>query len=156
MITDLLTAAIFGLVFVQPSVDRLFVAAMFGGLTLVHGTYLSGLEGLAYYVSAAVFDLTIVALIAAWPVATRLAVDLQRISVASIVLNMAGYVSWLVYWPHHAYDAAFYALYSVAIFVLLRGEPADVGHHTRDRGRPGIHRGTRSGGAHFTQDGGKI
>lgn len=116
---DVLIYSIVVSALLQPTASRLFAAAVFAVAVLTHEVAFSGLDGLAYYASAAVFDLGVVVAIGSMSEVTRLAVLLQRVCLVSILLNAAGWLMWVTYLPPTAYNTSFTAIYAWAVYILL-------------------------------------
>lgn len=103
---------------------------------MAHDAFLSHLDGLSYYGSAALFDLLAIILMSGIRPVPVMVVRLQRICVASIALNAAGWVLWASYFPPLAYDLLFICVYLWALItLLLRDSAHDVGGYTMDRWR---------------------
>lgn len=133
---DFLTFAILIAALFQPSRDRFNVAMLFAVFTEGHGLFMSNLDGMEYYVSAALFDLLVIAGLFLYPMKTRLIEELQRISIVSIMLNFFGWIAWMLYFPPTAYNVSFMMLYTWTIITLLRKERGHVGDHSLDSRHP--------------------
>ncbi len=74
-----------------------------------------------YYASAVVADfVALIALCSIRPV-SDIVYGLAFVCVASIVVNIVGYVAWWFYFPPWLYDAAFVLIYSAALVVVVKG-----------------------------------
>ncbi len=121
---------------VQPNTARFFAALVFVGGTLSHDFLLQDLIGLSYYGSAALTDLGVIVVLSLLRPVSKLAVELQRLSFISIIINAFGWVLWVSYEPPAAYDAAFLAYYAFALLVLIKKDKTDVGRSAMDRRGP--------------------
>lgn len=138
MLLDILLWSLVAAVLLQPTEARVYAAALFAGPAVLHSLFLGHLDGLAYYGSAAVVDLAVLWAVGriALPSATTIAI--QRICLASIVLNAMGWGLWAAYLPPTVYNAAFVMLYTLALIILLQKDRADVGRNSVDREHPGL------------------
>lgn len=133
MIGDAITCLLYALAvaaLTQPTMPRLFAAVLFMAVVLLHEVLLSGLTGLQYYGSAALFDLLIIALTGGVRPVTALVLRLHMVCIASILINLMGWVLWFFYYPPLAYDAAFACLYAWTLLVFTMREGANVGGFT--------------------------
>ena len=113
--------------FLQPNAPRFFGALIFTGLIVGHQVLLSDLDGLAYYGSAAIFDLLFMLFTSNMNPVPDMVFKLYKVCIASIVVNALGWMLWVMYWPHLIYNCAFLAIYGWAFAVLIRRDKADVG-----------------------------
>lgn len=104
---------------------------IFATVALMHDLYLSSLDGLYYYGSAALFDLVVIILLTQLrPV--FIVCDIQLISLMSMFLNLIGWTMWMCYLSPALYNWAFIGLYLCACFVIGRGTHAGI-HAMVDR-----------------------
>ena len=122
-------------VLTQPNANRLFAALVFAGLTLAHDLYLSDLDGLAYYGSAALMDLAIIILTSGIYPVPAMVVRLHQICLFSIIANCAGWVMWQAYLPPTVYDAMFVFIYIWAVIAMIKKDSGDVGGYSMDSWR---------------------
>lgn len=155
MITTVLLTLIAFAVLIQPNVPRLFAAMLFVGLTLSHELFLSHLDGLAYYGSAALLDLGIIILTSGINPVPQMVINLHRICKVSIFLNVAGWYIWSAYLPPVAYDLAFMALYGWTLLILIKRDGADVGGFTMDSWNSCFHFNWRSSLSHYRRNKGQ-
>ena len=142
---------------VQPNAPRLFAALVFSSLILTHDGFLSDLDGLAYYGSAALFDLLAIILMSGIHPVPRLVVRLQLICLLSVCLNAIGWALWVTYLPPLIYDWAFLALYTWAVITLIQRDGAhDVGGYTMDRWRSCIRFDRAAWVVRLLKDGNKV
>lgn len=139
MILSLLIAAICFAVLFQPTTQRFIAAAAFAAFILLHDLLLGWADGFAYYGSAALTDLIIVALLHKIDPAPKMSLSLMRLCIVSICTNFAGYLLWFSYSPPDAYNAAFLVINAVAVWIMTRdvtnvGDPADNWGGTGVRG----------------------
>lgn len=99
-------------------------ALAFALFVVLHDQIASGLDGWGYYLSAGAFDVVALAIIAMFARPSRMATAFVYICVSSLFLNFYGWGIWLSYYSPRSYDISFLALYSVAIYVILRGDAA--------------------------------
>jgi len=109
----------------QPTAPRMYAALCVVGATVLHDLLLSDLDGLAYYGSAALFDLGAIMLIAGITPVPLMVIRLQSLCLLSILANAAGWVTWSLYLSPVAYDAAFLFLYFFMFLVLVQRSDAD-------------------------------
>lgn len=128
--TNLLIYIIVILAVIQPSKKRLYPALVFAILTLSHLYFSRDMDGFAYYFSAVLTDLLIMALIVRSD--SILTLHLMVVSITSILLNTFGWVLWEFYFPPMMYDTAFIILYLYAISKLFYGG-GDVGDYTNSK-----------------------
>lgn len=141
MILSLLIAAICFAVLFQPTRERFVAGAAFAAFLVLHDLLLASADGFAYYGSAALVDLIIVALLHKIEPLPTMALALQRLCVVSIVTNFAGFLLWYNYSPPTAYNVAFLILNAWAVWILTRdvrdvGDPADYRGGAGLRGHP--------------------
>tara|TARA_R110002051_G_scaffold187376_1_gene257050 strand:- start:308 stop:781 length:474 start_codon:yes stop_codon:yes gene_type:complete len=129
MIT-MLILLIFVAVLLQPNASRFYAAFLFAGATITHDLALSHLNGFAYYASAALFDLGIIALTSGINPIPKMVISLHRICMVSILLNFAGWLMWLFYLSPFYYDTMFALVYSWALIIMLLRNKTDVGDFT--------------------------
>ena len=110
--------------------DAAMILAIF---TLSHDVFLSNWDGLAYYGSAALFDLGVITCVANLPRTPKLVNDILNISRVSMFLNCLGWIIWMNYWEPWPYNAAFVFLYCWTIVVLVKDEGAYRRDHALDR-----------------------
>jgi hypothetical protein len=144
MITALLAALVVAFLF-QPNRVRLYVAGCFVGLAWVHELFLSDLDGLAYYGSAALFDLGVIMATAYIKPVPQIVPRIHIVCFASILCNSIGWVLWWFYVSPVFYNAAFMAVYLAAVVAILWGDNADVGRGAVARDSLGF-RGDNSAG----------
>jgi hypothetical protein len=120
MIVDLLLWAILLTAVLQPTRDRAVPALMFAVPAVLHGLLLGDTDGLYYYLSAALVDIGVLAVLSSLSSRSELVVRLAHISTASIVLNATGWVVWMLYLPPDGYNLSFIVLYAYALFTLTR------------------------------------
>jgi hypothetical protein len=131
MITVLLIVIAVAVLF-QPNAPRFFAAAVFVLVTLSHEFVMSDVDGLAYYGSAALFDMGIIMLTSGINPIHQMVIDLQRICLASVFINLVGYFIWLAYLPPAIYDMSFMVLYTWTLLILIERNGADVGGYRMD------------------------
>lgn len=131
IITGLLIAIVV-LAFFQPNAPRFFAALIFVGITLSHELFLSNLDGLQYYGSAALFDLAIIILTSGINPVPKMVINLHRICIVSIIANLVGWVLWFLYVPPLFYDASFVLIYVWTLITLIHRNRSDVGGYTLD------------------------
>lgn len=114
--------------------ERRFPAALvFAASLLIHDVFLSKLDGLFYYGSAALFDLIVITWLANLRQTSRLTVNLLRLSLVSIVLNFSGWIMWIMYQLPALYNLSYIVLYLCAIIALIKKEGLGDGSYTLDR-----------------------
>lgn len=114
----------------QPNAPRLFAAVAFAAITLCHHVFLSDLDGLYYYGSAALFDLAIIILTSGINPVPDMVLSLHRICFVSILANLAGWILWACYLPPLAYNISFGVIYLWAVITLIKRNGDDVGGFT--------------------------
>ncbi len=126
---DFLTLVIIGAAILQPTAEKKAIALIFASLTFAHNTFMYVFDGFMYYGSDALFYLLVILIVGGMDSRTKLAVDIQKISLAAIFLDYFGWLIWTLYIPPTGYNVAFMALYAWTIIILLKGEPENVGSH---------------------------
>jgi len=116
----------------QPNAPRLFGAFVFVAVTLSHEFLISDVDGLAYYGSAALFDMGIIMLVSGINPVPRMVTDLQGICMASVFINGIGYFIWLAELPPIIYDTSFMVLYTWTLLILIERNGTDVGGYRLD------------------------
>lgn len=139
MITTILLSAIGLAVLLQPNAPRFFAALMFASATLSHELFLSHLDGLMYYGSAALIDLAIIILTSGINPVPKMVIALHRICTVSIIANFAGWVMWSLYLPPLTYDLMFMVIYAYTLIILIRKDGVDVGGYGVDSWRSCFH-----------------
>jgi hypothetical protein len=109
----------------QPTLHRFFVAAVFSGLTYIHNLHLYQLEGFAYYGSDALVYLAIMAITGKLANIDSFTINVHRLCVAAIFLDLYGWVIYMLYIEPYTYNAAFAILYAVSIVVFVTGRKAN-------------------------------
>lgn len=132
MIISILLAALVLAALTQPTAPRLFAAFIFVGVTLSHDFLLSDLDGFAYYGSAALFDLCIIAATSGINPIPRTVITLHKICLVSMMANLFGWILWFSYFPPDVYNAILMATYTWALITLIIRGRADVGSFTID------------------------
>lgn len=97
-------------------------ALVFTVITMLHELLFYDRVGLFYYGTAALFDMIIIVCTANLAIISGLTKSVHRISIASVVFNLSGWIMWRLYLSPVAYNVAFILLYAWAILVLLKGE----------------------------------
>lgn len=118
--------------FIQPNAPRLFAAVSFVTITLLHEILLSDLDGLQYYGSAALFDLGIIIITSGINPVPKMVLSLHKICIASILVNLLGWVIWFFYFPPFLYDLAFVGVYAWALYIFIKRDWLNVGGYTMD------------------------
>ena len=155
MISAVLAALVVAFLF-QPNRVRLYVAGCFVGLAWVHELFLSDLDGIAYYGSAALFDLIVITVTSFIRPTPQIVPRIHVVCMASITINFIGWIMWWFYLPPAFYDAAFVAVYLSAVVAILWGDNADVGHNTADRFVASVHGNNRTGFVVLDKDTGSL
>ena len=156
MIITVLLGAIILVAFFQPNAPRLFAALSFVGITLSHELFLSNLDGLQYYGSAALFDLVIIILTSGINPVPKMVIDLHRICMVSIIANLVGWVLWFFYVPPLFYDASFAVIYTWTLITLINRNGSDVGGYTLDSWASCFRFNRYSSGYYHHKNGGKV
>lgn len=109
----------------QSSHQRAVIACIYAAVVGLHSLAFYDCGGELYYLSAALADLVIIAVISVWAAPSRLAENLIDISLISICLNAFGFIVWCSKLPPESYNISYGALYLIAILALLREDCAD-------------------------------
>ena len=137
MTDTLVTLSIYllcSLCFLQHTLSRSVVAAVFVFFIISHDVLVYSLDGIFYYGSAALSDLLIISIITRISAASRLCFQLQLICLASIFVNALGWVMWFTYQSPDLYNWCFVALNFYAVYCMIQGEPKH-GRLVEDTGR---------------------
>lgn len=111
--------------FWQPTPQRLYAALVASALTTWHHWGYFDVSGLAYYGTAALADLAIIAALSFIDTPPKMVLRLQTICVVSIMLNVAGWILWRMYMPPDLYNAAYVMLYAWMLITLIRRGKTD-------------------------------
>ena len=117
---------------IQPNRQRLFAGLVYSGLLIVNELLLFNETGLTYYAGSALLDLAAIIIISHAAKVSSMAVNLQKICLASIILNFFGWVMWMLYMPPVMYNSLFIALYVCALLTLITRNKSDVGEYKLD------------------------
>lgn len=117
---------------IQPNRQRLCVGLVFASTAVLSDLLLSPVGGFLYYIASSTAALAIIILTSSIRPITKLAVNLQKICLASIVLNFFGWVMWMLYMPPVMYNSLFIALYVCALLTLITRNKSDVGEYKLD------------------------
>lgn len=142
--------------FIQPNAPRFFAAVTFVSVTFLHELFLSHYDGLLYYGSAALFDLFIIVITSGIHPVPKMVLSLHKICIASILINLAGWVLWFFYFPPLVYDAAFVVLYVWALITLINRNGLDVGGYTLDSWATCFRFNRSAWGGYLYKHGGKV
>lgn len=142
--------------FMQPTPERAYAAGVFVSLTLVHEAALSHLEGFAYYGSAALFDLFVILATRAVRPLSQTIIDLHRLCLVCILLNLGGWVLWRSYSDPAAYNVAFLVVYAWALVIFSTRKRADVGGFAVGWRGAGLYRHTLARFIGSNQHGGAV
>lgn len=128
---DFLTYTLCALAMFQPTLHRFFVASVFAGLTYAHNLHLYQLEGFAYYGSDALVYLAVMGITGSLSFIDDFTINVHRLCVAAIILDLFGWVIYMLYLDPYPYNVAFAMLYAISIVVFLTGRKAnDRGGYT--------------------------
>ena len=117
---------------IQPNSQRLFAGLAYSVPLVASDLLLSNETGLLYYYGSAVFDVATIIIISRVAKASSMALTIQKICLASIVLNFFGWVMWMLYMPPVMYNSLFIALYVCALLTLITRNKSDVGEYKLD------------------------
>ena len=120
MIVNYLILVLCTVALLQPTPARLKVAGVFSGAALLHCIIGEQLDGYMYYLSAAVLDSAIITITANFKEVSQITRGIHRVCLASIVLNAAGWVTYMLYVPPTGYNLSFIFLYLWSIMVLMK------------------------------------
>lgn len=140
----------------QGTVPRLYAAVIFVSLTMLHDGLFGHLDGMAYYGSAVLADLLIITITSGIYPIPDMVISLQRVCLASILLNAVGWLLWFAYLPPTTYNVAFFALYAWAIWIMLKKDSRRVGTDGVDSWGAVFRFGRRTSRAYLHRHAGKI
>jgi len=132
MIVRCLVACVLLAALIQPTRERGLPAVIFAAIAVGHWLFMSHLDGLAYYGSAAFFALVVIAITANLTCISSITRDIHRVCLVAIVLNAVGWCMWMLYLEPVAYNISFIFLYVWAIMVLCRKDAEYAGGGTMD------------------------
>ena len=101
-------------------------------MLLVHDVFLSELDGLLYYASDALFCLMIITMISNLRETPELIIKLHKIFLIGIVLNLYGWIIWMLYLSPVSYNIPFMLLYGSVIIALLSWDGVEDGNYRMD------------------------
>lgn len=128
----LLTYLLIPAAMVQPSAQRLFASIVFVAIIHAHQVYFVDLEGVMYFLSAALLSLLIIIVTSGINPAPKMVVEIHKICIASAVLNFLGWLLWESYVSSTYYNLSFVVVYAWAFFTLIDRDPSDVGNYKLD------------------------
>jgi len=120
MPTMALISTVFVAALIQPNKNRLFSAVIFSFFTILHPLIFINQIGFVYYSSAALFNLLVIISLSKLVEKSDTALQLQIISLASIIINGAGFLMYSLRLSPAVYNYLFLVVYLSAVFVLLR------------------------------------
>lgn len=103
---------------ITSKLDRICVT-VFILIALFHEIFLSNLDGFWYYISAANCDLLVICILGQLSFRTSLSVNLQYLSVLSIILNLNGWLDWYSYKPPDVYNTSYLFYYLVVLLTII-------------------------------------
>jgi hypothetical protein len=115
MIINYLILALGVAALTQPTAARQKVAGVLTVATLLHCVMGEYVGGSAYYLSAAILDSTVITITANFKETSQITRSIHRICLASIVLNAAGWVTYMLYVPPAGYNLSFIFLYLLGL-----------------------------------------
>lgn len=92
---------------------------------ILHFSMLNDVGGEAYYLSAGLVSLFVIALLDNLE-SSPLVFDLMKINMAYIVVHALGYIMWYAYWEPFVYNALCYCLFVVEFYRLLKVTKLDA------------------------------
>lgn len=107
------------------------VALAFALSCSVHKVFADMLPDTLYYLSAGLFDVLVIGIIAVFLRPSHMAQSFIWLCLFSLALNFYGWLIWFLYLPPVTYNIGFIVLYSVAIYLLLRKDMAKDERHSR-------------------------
>lgn len=84
------------------------------------------LDGSVYFFAAALCDFTVTGLLFNLRL-SRKVLDVMKLSIVSLCLNLLGWVLWFLYQPPDIYTGLFGIFYIAAIAIMLKKDDTDVG-----------------------------
>lgn len=126
MISVALSIVILLLAATQPSSERMGAACVYAGVNLAHLALISPwIGGYGYYLSAAMADIFIMAIIIQMPRITAVAISLLRVCLVEVIVNAIGWILWFKYFEPALYNSTFYLIYGWIVLILMRKDRAD-------------------------------
>jgi hypothetical protein len=135
MIITILIYAIAVMALLQPNAPRLYAALVFVAFMLAHEWLFSHYDGLAYYGSAALFDIAIMGGISGIRPMPKLVITIHKVCIFSIIANMGGFAMWALEMTPSLYNAAFIVIYAITLLALLKRDKTDDRGFTMDSWR---------------------
>jgi len=111
----------------QPTAERKYAGMVFAVLAAIHHALMFNVDGWLYYFTAAIADAMVIMLTIRLRPISKVIETVHTICYISILMNFIGWVMFMSYLPHHAYNASFLLIYGWAIINLMRGESTDGG-----------------------------
>jgi hypothetical protein len=118
-------ALLCGLSFFQPTRQRLIICFAFCFEFWIHAAlsdYIS--DDVVYYLSGGIFTCIVLAGIVMFAKPNKFTDQMVMACVASILLNVYGWMIYENYWKADSYNIAFYILYMIVAFIFLQKEGA--------------------------------
>ncbi len=126
-------------VFLQPTEPRKMAAFYLAFLFAAHDIFLSDLDGLEYFGSAALIDSLVIILLSSIKPIPRLVLSLQAACLASIVVNFVGWWLWVRYLPSDVYVMSMTAIYTWIMVSLIKKDRNYVGGYPRNSSNTRFH-----------------
>lgn len=101
---------------------RQIPAVILASVILIQDIAATNLDGWLYYVSDGFSNLVVLAILCLLSRPSKLTTNIIYLSFCSLILNFYGWIMWICYLSPQSYDKGFLILYSVAIYIILRGE----------------------------------
>jgi peptidoglycan/LPS O-acetylase OafA/YrhL len=120
-----LMALLIILSFMQPNQQRLLISFSFSFAAIFHAFVSEYMTDTMYYFSDGVFVSVVLAGIVLFSKPNKFTDQMVMACVASILLNVYGWMIYENYWKADSYNIAFYILYMIVAFIFLQKEGAE-------------------------------
>jgi len=136
----------------QDSRSGFFAAAAYVTITLLHDQVFGDLTGWLYYFTATYFDLGVILLLAGIQGVSKMILRLQLISIASMVMNLAGWLMYEAYYPPDLYNMGFIVIYVLAVITIFNRDRDNVAGIPDIRWLTGLFGRADSWASHFLRN----
>lgn len=123
----LIGALIVGILF-QPSAPRFYSALVISVMYQIHSLFFWGADAFLYYGSAGLLELVAVFILAFVSNPPKMTIDLLKINLAFVFVNLFGYLLWFFYYPPLIYNVLCAVLYTLILITFILRDKKDVGN----------------------------
>ena len=123
----LIGALIVGVLF-QPNAPRFYSALIISIMYQIHAVFFWDADAFLYYGSAGLVELGAVFILAFVSNPPKMTIDLLKINLAFVFVNLFGYLLWFFYYPPLIYNVLCAVLYTLTLITFILRGREDVGN----------------------------